>query len=394
MLPIFLSLHQHIPCATLVCPASLSSDTFLVSQATQPAYKSPITISQGGTYSGNWQSFDPNVPAVKVTTSDPVVIENSNVKANGQLIDAEYGGANLTVRNTSGYGVEPNATQDSPGQFLKAYQPTNISVEHCYMENTAGVYVNGDGKVPQNLKIRYNRVSNINSRMGTKVAVGHFIQLDKVQNTPGIEIAWNEVINEPYKSLVAENINVYLSSGTSSSPIRIHDNYIKGAYSADPANYDSSYAGGGIMLGDGSSSNVSGAAGFVKVYNNQVLDTTTVGITITAGHDSEFYNNRVISSGLLPNGTRVADQNVGGVVWDLYNDISKGTYYNNSGHDNQIGWLGPDGGRRDWWLPDCASGKCTNNTTLPGPITLDTENQEYQTWLNKVSGSNVTIGPN
>ena len=55
-------------------------------------------------------------------------------------------------------------------------------------------------------------------------------QLDKVRHLAGVEIAWNEVINEPGNSAVEDNISIYLSSGTPQSPIRIHDNFIRGAF--------------------------------------------------------------------------------------------------------------------------------------------------------------------
>ncbi len=386
MLPILFSLHQHVPCTTLVCAASSSSNTFLVSQNTQPTYLSPLTITQGGTYSGNWKSSDPNVPAVNIRTTDPVVIENSRVKGPGQLIDAENGGANLTVRNSYGYGVAPNGNS-SPGQFVKLYKPNSVVVEHCYTDNTGGVYVSSDHVIPQSLKIRYNRGHNVNGHLtDNNDVVAHFIQLDKVLNTPGVEIAWNEVINEPYNSSSAEIINIYLSSGTPSSRISVHDNYIQGSYTLDPAN---TLSGGGGILTDGDTSQASEATAFVEADNNQIVSTTNVGIAIHAGHDNEYYNNRIISSGLLPNGNRIAAQNVGLSVWDEY---SRGVY-NNSAHDNTIGWMGPNGARNDSWLPDCASGKCTNNTAMPDPITLDTEKAEYQIWLDKVSSNDVTIGP-
>ena len=62
-----------------------------------------------------------------------------------------------------------------------------------------------------------------------------FVQLDEVQNVPGIEIAPNQVIDKPGKSRVEDNINIYLSGGTAASPILIHDNYIQGAYTINPA---------------------------------------------------------------------------------------------------------------------------------------------------------------
>ena len=78
------------------------------------------------------------------------------------------------------------------------------------------------------------------------------------------------MINEPGKSRVEDNINIYLSSGTAAIPILIHDNYIQGAYTINPAqgsysnktySYDWSYAGGGILLGDGGTTTLSQATG-------------------------------------------------------------------------------------------------------------------------------------
>ena len=79
----------------------------------------------------------------------------------------------------------------------------------------------------------------------------HAIQLSNTPSVPGIRIAWNEIINYPYQSLVNENINIFDAGGTSSSPAEIHDNYIQGAYPYDPA--ADSYNGGGFTT-DGSAS--------------------------------------------------------------------------------------------------------------------------------------------
>ena len=400
MLPILVSLHQHTPCAALVCSASSSSKAFLVSQAANPVYQPPITITHGGTYSGNWQSLDPNVPAVTIQTSDPVVIKKSRVRGSGNLIQAFNSNVNLTVSNTYGYGLNPNVAGKAAGRFLAVYQPTNISVTNCYVESIGGIYLDGHGWTPQTVTIRYNRAHNIDGRASdgngghsTDFVWLQFLQLNNVQNVPGIDIGWNEVINEPYNSLVADNINIYGSSGTSSSPIRIHDNYIQGAYPGNPA--QDSYAGGGILLGDGDSSTVSDAPHFVRAYNNQVVNTSNYGIAIAAGHDNQFYNNRIISSGILPDGTPIASQNVGSYIWDEYSNIAKGTFYNNWAHDNTVGWVGKNGaGRSDFWYPDCTTGKCVNNTSLSDSITLNTEKSEYQIWLNKLSSKHVTIGPN
>ena len=73
-----------------------------------------------------------------------------------------------------------------------------------------------------------------------------FLQLDKVTNVPGMEVAWNEVVNQPSASRVEYNINLYKSGGTAASHILIHDNYIQGAFPALPATQG--FSGGGILL--------------------------------------------------------------------------------------------------------------------------------------------------
>lgn len=69
-------------------------------------YEGPITITSGGSYSGNWQSFDPDVPAVTIVTDEPVTIENSNIRSRNACIDV-LGGGDITVRNTTGFGLNP-----------------------------------------------------------------------------------------------------------------------------------------------------------------------------------------------------------------------------------------------------------------------------------------------
>ena len=399
MLPVLFSLHQDVPCVALVCqqPLPKSKDAVLVSQTAQITYQSPLTITKGGTYSGNWQSLDANVPTVKIQTSDPVIIENSNLRGRGRLIQATDGadGANVTVRNTYGYGLNPNVSGKYPGEFLVTYAAANVVVENCYMESTSGMYLYSP-KDNGTVRIRYNRAHNIDGRKSDGNGgfiqdsfAAHFLLLGHAKNIPGIEIAWNEVINEPYKSSVEENINIYNSSGTSSSPILVHDNYIQGAYPANPAK--DSYTGGGIIIdpvGETTSDNI----GFVKGYNNHIVSTTNQGIAIEGGHDNEFYNNRLVSSGLMSDGTHIAAQFTGAFVWDI-NGEGNGRFYNNSVHDNTIGWVGANGTRNDTSFRSCASDKCYNNTSLPNPITLNTEKAEYQTWLNKVSANKVKIGP-
>ena len=368
----------------------------LMSATPAIVYSGPIVITSGGTYSGNWQSNNPNVAAVTISTTAPVIINNSNIQSMGNLIETGVSGVNLTVENTSGYGLNPGVAGDSPGRFVYAYQFSNMVIENDYLQSTSGINLvqhQGSGTVT----ITNNSALNIDGRIsngtggwmtgnteGTDWIWAQFVQLNNIYSLAGINIAWNQVINQPENSRVEDNISIYESSGTSSSPILLHDNYIQGAYNIDPTNTGSGwgYTGGGIMLGDGGTTTLSQASGYVQAYNNIVVSTTNYGIAIEAGHNETIYDNTIISSGLLPNGQTIADRNVGVIIWNLYG-TSSGVFNNDSGYGNVIGWVGPGGTGNDSWTPDATS--LTNNTDFSGAVTLSTEAAEWTFWQNKLA---------
>jgi hypothetical protein len=249
-------------------------------------------------------------------------------------------------------------------------------VEGCYLESTRGIVLNGN-KARGTVRLVGNWGWNIEGRKsdgnggwrgGGVHERAQFINLDKVQNVPNVDIGWNRVINEPYRSRVEDNIALYQSSGTPTSYIRIHDNFIRGAYNADPAN-DKNYAGGGILLGDGHT-----GSAYAIAENNVVVSTTNYGIAISGGHHQTIRNNRVLSSGLLPDGRRIAAQNVGIYIWDYHNAGSG--FNNNSGSGNLVGWMRGTS-RNDWWVPDASS---FSSTRWAGPLTLAMEAAEYEAW--------------
>lgn len=362
-----------------------SNYTDEINATTAPADQ--IVITQGGTYSGQWQSLDPNVPAVLVATTEPVIIQNSLIRGRGNLISTSGGGVNLTVVNTRGYGLNPEVAGMIPGRFVNAEGVVNVDIENSYMEGTSGIYVydyQGDYSAGQTVKVLKNSAHNIDGRFsdgaGGWLADGElvqFFQMNGIQNLPGVEIGWNQIINDPDDSLVEDNINIYASSGTPTSPIAIHDNYIQGAYALNAA-VNADYSGGGIMLSDGGSS-------YVQAFNNQVISTSNYGIAIASGHDNSFFNNRIISSGLLPTGQAIAAQNVGAYIWNM---DSSPVFYNNSGSGNLIGWM-KNGQRNDYWTPNASN---WSYGAWPGTVSSATEAGEWTFWQNKLATSGVMVG--
>jgi hypothetical protein len=357
----------------------------------------PLVITRGGTYSGG--EYD----AIAVNTADLVTIENLSLRGSSHLITSHYQHAKVTIRNVRAVGVRPEVAGRAVGRFAHLEGFDHVVIENCSLETTAGIYLldyAGDRSASNTVRVVANRARNIDGRKsdgkggyqpggeGASELV-QFVQLDKVRGVSGAEIAWNEVINEPGKSRVEDVVSVYLSSGTNSSPIKIYGNFIRGAYAADPAKEP--FSGGGIMLGDGvAKESPDGDPGFVHAFDNVVLDTTNYGIAISAGHDCQIYRNRILSAGVLPDGRRIAGQNVGAYVWDSYKSGER-RFYNNSGSDNLIGWYNDKPARNDWWRPHAT--KWENNANWPEPITPAMYESEYERWRAKVKSAGITVGP-
>ncbi len=391
----------------LLLPASLVGLGAAQSDTRNITYSGPIVITRGGTYVGNWQSLDPKTPAVTIRTSEPVIIEKSNIRSKGTLIFSNYAKANLTVRHTRGIALNPGRPASerlAPGRFLKIGEFQNALIYNNELIGTSGMYFYnyvGNPARGQTVRVLRNRARNIDGRYSAGpdrfsdrgFSVVHFVQFNDIKNVVGAEVAWNEIINEPGQSRVEESINMYLSRGTPDSYISIHDNYIQGAYPSDPAS--DTYGGGGIMVGDGWSRSRDKVSAYVRAERNQVVGTSNQGIGISGGHNIEANDNRVISSGLLPDGTPIASQNVGIYVWDMNGLGPKyQAFFNNSMRDNVVAWARPrlsPTAQNAFWFPDCSS--CVGNKRLSGPVTLAMEKQEYKRWQEKVQDARVALGP-
>lgn len=378
---------------------SLALDAYgdtITSDSKPIGYSAPLVISAGGIYKGNWESAVPNVPAITVNTTAAVVIEDCHLRGKSHMIRAQLSGTNITVRNCVAQGMNPNMLDGETGRFVSVYMPAKLVVENNTLLGTAGIYVDGAGKSNDGITIRYNKALNIEGRLSNgvggysskKFLPVQFTQLNNVRATSGIEIAWNEVINEPRRSRVEDNINVYRSSGTADSPILIHDNYIQGAYPNEPL--IDQFSGGGIIT-DGDVTTLAEATGYVRIYNNQVVSTINYGVGIASGHHVLVWNNRVISTGKLPDGNRIASANVG-----LYVSVNPKSpaeiFAGNSVAKNTVGWLDAKGGSNPWWFPSCQTGMCAANITLIP--TAAWEKAEFIGWQTKLSSTNISVGSN
>lgn len=367
--------------------------TVSVASAAEFTSSASLTITRGGTYSGG------TYERVIIDTAEPVILENAMLRGGGDLVTSHYKHANVTIRNVRGEGVRAEAAGAGVGRFASISGFDHVVIENCQLDRTAGIYLldyAGDRSPRQTVRIRFNRARNIDGRRSdgkggflADAALVQFVQFDKVRGVSGAAIAWNEVINEPDSSRVEDVISTYLSSGTQESPLRIHDNFIRGAYPVPAA--DAGYSGGGIMLGDGiAPEGPAGDPAFVHAQDNVVLDTVNYGIAISAGHDCRVDRNRVLSAGVMPDGRPIAGQNVGIYIWDSH-QVGRDRFANNTGRDNVIGWAHPRHGRNDAWTPDAAAWE--TNHPWPDPLTFAAYDQEHQRWQQKAAAKKIHIGP-
>ncbi|RPD44973.1 hypothetical protein DNI29_19970 [Hymenobacter sediminis] len=363
-------------------------------QAPNVTYSAPIVITKGGTYTGNFRSSDSNVACIKVETTEPVIIQNAVLVGPGRLIDARPVYANLTVRGCKGYGLTPTQDNIPHGHFLEANSARALTIEDNYFEHTRGITVyqwGGNGSADQTLKVLRNYAKNIDGRFrnggGQWV---NFLGLNGAYGVPGIEIAWNQVINEANNSLVEDVINFYNSGGTQAAPARVHDNYIFGAYPY-PATAKQ-YSGSGFIT-DGGNMTAATSSAWVQAYNNQFV-ATCAAMNIAAGHDIKYYNNRMITSGYTKNGEKLVANYAAAGLWNAYQQPSN-VFFNNSFENNVIGfvhWGGnsPYKDRQDHSTGACPN--CANTNHLPNPITLQTEEGEWTLWQQKLQQNNVKVG--
>ncbi len=383
---------------------------------TQAAYSKPITITKGGTYSGNWESNDPNTPAVTIQTTDPVIIVNSSIRSKGNGISAYVNNAKLTVQQSYGFGLNPNVAGQTKGCFIDTGNFQSVTVENNWIQDyrcglRALNYGTGFPASGQSVIVRFNRIHNIDGRLsdgkgGYQIVQdtnGQAIGLNSIHQASA-EIAWNEIINQPYKSKGEDLISTYESGGTSNAPILIHDNYIQGDYYGDPK-ADIGATSAMINLGDCPSNNPNCA--YVSAYNNRLISFSGSGAGIAGGHHMRLYNNRAVSAQYAPGNILINSQwRIPFGYWNFYKNPQ---WQENYLYGNYAFVVNRDGQTVPIYVDKSTAAPANlvhdNNivgkayTTLAsqpaaGSLTTAQEQAEYTAWLATLPTAGKQIGPN
>jgi hypothetical protein len=347
-----------------------------------------ITISSGGTYTGTWESTT-TAPAVTVTTTQPVIIENCTVRGKGHGISVPSG-ANVTVRNC--YAEATWAGTAGSGRFVWAGNGVaNLTMENNEIHRFAGLKVVGGS--PASIRVVANRVRNIQGDPTNCCGFMQFAQFDNVRGGQ-VTIAWNEIINTPGQSRVEDVLSFFGGSGglSSSSRWKVFSNLIWGAWNEAPATMPG-FSGGGIMHGDAGEQ----GEGWIETHNNVVLGTGNYGISVAGGSGHWVHDNLIVSSGRLSDGRVVASTNNGGpvgiVLWKGPFSQQPATNNTFGTGNNRVGLWKPTyngGSRNDWWWcssSDCAPASLGNVGPQSSNVTLIKAGQPI-TWEDELAGFN------
>ncbi len=337
------------------------------------SWSSPITITQGGTYNGSWESTSSSTPAVRVATTSPVTI-TGRVRnlAGGTLVDAVGAGAvQVTLDHVFAYGGDSYQTS---GRFFQAENFKSVTIRNSTIENTRGIELTG-GVAGSSVLVTRNKHKNI---QGNAVSpVGNFVQLRVVQNAT-IDVSWNEIVNEYNKSNPEDIISLYHTSNA-----KVHDNMLW--HQSTPGNAYNTSSQGGITLdsstaGPGCSNN--------EIARNQVVDGMGIVTYVTqGGSNNRLLDNRIVNDGRLPNGGR------NGNGWVAMRVLPGGS--NNHAHGNVIGFINRYGKRMDGQFDGTPEGDAAehhNNRSLRHSITRATEQNEWTRWQKKLAVHRIRVG--
>jgi hypothetical protein len=355
----------------------------------------------------NIQSLDSSVAAISLwhpsSNGKKIIIRNCVIRHAGKGINGVGTWAHIEIQNCFFLGM--NATNDAAENTRRAISLLEFRsavIEHNHIESNAGIeLVYGKGIYTKTLyekvTIRFNRFKNIDGRMQTTSYVANTVQIDGKADQAGVatpltDIGWNETVNEEGKTQCEDNYNFFNCRGTAANPIRVHHNYVSGAFYW---NYKTnSYTGGGIIT-DSPGSTQDTMTAYLNVEYNRVVRTMNYCYGMATCRNTNYRYNRFIAASKFADGTDYTFQ-VSGMWAKEYYPASGGSS-NNAVHGNY-------GGTRTYWnakldYNNIADGNGNtiaafyDNTAIAATVTTAHEQAEQTAWNAQLAAANVTLGP-
>ncbi len=286
-----------------------------------------FTYGQGSRYTGTYTKSSP----IKYDGKSNIIIEGVEIFGDGVDAINLTNCDNVIIKNSK---LRSSNSSSKRGVYL--YNCKNVTIMDCTFENVRSGLV---ASTSQGIKFEYNDVTNVVGTLYSSGDNGSMVQFIKVSGA-GNSISYNACENFAGKSAPEDLVNIFSSNGTSSSPILVKGNYIRGG---GPSN-----SGGGINLGD--------LGGSYQIAEDNILvDSGQYGIAISGGNNMTLRNNKVY-------GKRQSFTNVGMIVTNWYENEA-GPSFNITSSNNRINFFHADGYANNWWIPSSKNpveGKSTN----------------------------------
>lgn len=265
----------------------------------------PITLSTGQTVSG-----------LHITSTNGPCIKGDGVQ-------------NVRVTNNKIGPCGPG----SEGVGVSLYASHDVQVDHNAFDDVASaLYAQTDSN--GNIVFDHNLVTRIRGPMPR----GQMVQLNDIHG-PGHRIVCNlsDQTVPGYQAGPEDHVSLYKSGGTTTSPIEVAYNRLRGG--------GPSTSGSGIMTGDSGSD-------YLWVHHNTLVETANVGFAIAGGNHITMEQNRAFS----PNNPY---SNVGAYIWAQGGAACQ----DNTMTGNRTNWTNKDGTPNHFW----DGGNC-QNTTMSGNV--------------------------
>jgi hypothetical protein len=181
-------------------------------------------------------------------------------------------GACLTLSNCHHVTISNCILGPSPsGLGIDLENCSDILITNCaFINSIGGVYANNSSTI----KVNNNQFSNIAVNHGSR---GQFVQFNQVTGA-GNEIKDNVGENVYGIGDPGDLINIYNSSGTSTSPIVVSGNKLR--------NGSNNNTTGGILVGDQGGS-------YITVQNNTLVNSGHFGVGVAGGNYIKVLNNNI-----------------------------------------------------------------------------------------------------
>ncbi|HTN69282.1 MAG TPA: right-handed parallel beta-helix repeat-containing protein [Dysgonamonadaceae bacterium] len=271
-----------------------------------------LAYDQGSRYTGSYKRLAP----IELVNKSDIIIDAVEISNLNGICIALYNCHNVIIKNSK-FGP----THLKPAIYVEG--SSNITIIDCTFENVQiGLLASN---CTGNIKFEYNDVKNIVGNLYGGSAFAQMVQFQRNYGA-GNSISYNVCDNIPRESAPEDVINIFASNGTSESPIRIKENWLRGG--------GPSASGGGILLGDHGGS-------YQVAENNILVDPGQYGVAIGGGNNMIIRNNKIY-------GKRQSFTNVGLYAVNWTTNVSPS--HSMTIENNEINFTNANGNLNNTWF--------------------------------------------